>query len=427
MWRVNMSTLFRYIFVFLLVSSFGATAQVLKAHGPLSPSAGIPTPVTGQSWLTHLSRSFNDTSMGKTGALGPESADEGITQVASEPARPVAATTLSGADLYRLNCRSCHGPEGQGTPPEINSVINPARATSTSLVTQSMKSRGLDISQQAANELAKEARASLLKRLHEGGENMPSFSYLSEAEIASILAYLKQLAGMPGAAQEQKTISEPPERVGELIVKSTCHICHDATGANPSYLQLSQGAIPPLETLSSRVDQIKFIRKVTHGSPILMGEVPMLYRGRMPVFYYLTPQEAASAYSYLSYYPPIEKPKETPAISLSQAPATPPYDNGPSGGAVVQDTSRGEAPADNGTSHDVVFLLAGVLSFVFVLLAGGLAFTIREFSRISSRTPHSALPHGSSAALAHLHGGSVSRAALTRYRISQPAHTISRG
>ena len=33
-----------------------------------------PTPVAGESWLQHLHRSFDDTSMGKTGQLGPAGA-----------------------------------------------------------------------------------------------------------------------------------------------------------------------------------------------------------------------------------------------------------------------------------------------------------------------------------------------------------------
>ena len=46
------------------------------------------------------------------------------------------------------------------------------------------------------------------------------------------------------------------------------------------------------------------MRKVTQGAPILMGTPPSLYRGRMPVFYYLKDEEIASAYVYLATYPP---------------------------------------------------------------------------------------------------------------------------
>ncbi len=35
-----------------------------------------------------------------------------------------------------------------------------------------------------------------------------------------------------------------------------------------------------------------------------MGTPPALYRGRMPVFTYLTQDEAAAAYFYMMLYPP---------------------------------------------------------------------------------------------------------------------------
>jgi hypothetical protein len=47
-----------------------------------------------------------------------------------------------------------------------------------------------------------------------------------------------------------------------------------------------------------------FVRKVTKGAPIIMGTPPTSYRGRMSVFAYLSQDEAASAYLYLSRYPP---------------------------------------------------------------------------------------------------------------------------
>ena len=47
---------------------------VLKMSG----SRAVPvTPVSGESWLVHLNRSFNETSMGKTGHLGPACARAG--------------------------------------------------------------------------------------------------------------------------------------------------------------------------------------------------------------------------------------------------------------------------------------------------------------------------------------------------------------
>src|SRR5262249_41760368 len=156
----------RYMLLAVLMANcLGTPAQVpsVSGSGSLHNSAS-PTPVSGESWLKHLNRPFNDTSMGKTEELAP-----GAEEAESAPATlnvvlPTSSTTLSGSDLYRLNCRGCHGAEGQGAPPEINSVINPVRATSAALVMERMKSRGLDISPSAANELAQQAREALVKR-----------------------------------------------------------------------------------------------------------------------------------------------------------------------------------------------------------------------------------------------------------------------
>ncbi len=232
------------------------------------------TPVAGESWINHLHRSFGDTSMGKTGQLGPGAPEPGDEKVGWQVGLLSGAAgqtvTLHGADLYRLNCRACHGEAGLGAPPEINSVINPVRATSVAMVVERMKKTGMDISPAAAAELAKQSKDALLQRLHNGGESMPPFPHLSDAEIRALLAYLGQLAGVPGAGP-QLAVTASPAKVGEHIVKSTCHTCHDAAGANPTPQQLEDGAIPPLETLTTRTNQVEFIRKVTQRCAHLHG------------------------------------------------------------------------------------------------------------------------------------------------------------
>jgi mono/diheme cytochrome c family protein len=287
-----------FLWVVVLVTMASSADQTTSGN-----QAGV-TSVTGESWLEHLNRSFSETSMGKTGHLGPPAPAPGQEVARWLPASSISVTsqsvTLHGSDLYRMNCQGCHGESGQGAPPEINSVINPVRATSVRLVMERMKATGMDISQADAVKLAQQANVSLLQRLHNGGQNMPSFPHLTEAEIRSLVAYLKQLAGVPGAASEQVVVQESHLRIGEHIVKSTCHTCHSATGADPEPQQIWDGAIPPLSALPPRKGQPEFIRKVTYGAPILMGTPPMLYRGRMPVFYYLSEQEAADVYLYLT-------------------------------------------------------------------------------------------------------------------------------
>ena len=265
------------------------------------------TPVRGESWLNHLNRPFNQSSMGRTGVLGPPPPAPGQEAPRWQPkAVPVfngPLVTLHGSDLFRLNCQGCHHESGLGAPPEINSVIDPVRATSVAVITERMKKQGREMSRTDAAELAKQSKVLVLQRLHNGGQDMPP-PVLHEAEIRSIFAYLEQLSGVPGAEKQQVGVKESPDRVGEQIIKATCHTCHDAAGPNPSPQQILDGKIPPLSSLTSRVSLTEFVRKVTQGAPITMGTPPMAYRGRMPVFDHLTEVEAAAAYDYLLHYPP---------------------------------------------------------------------------------------------------------------------------
>lgn len=347
------------------------------------------TPVSGESWLNHLHRSFGDTSMGKTGRLGPPPPPPGAEtprwQLGLSPSSD-PKTLIRGSDLYRLNCQGCHGEAGLGVPPEIKSVIDPVRGTSVPIVIKRMRDRGADISATAAAELAKEAQGALLQRLHQGGQNMPAFTHLNEEEIRALIAYLKRLSDVPGTAQI--TITEPSIRVGEHIVKSTCHICHDATGPNPTPEQLENGAIPPLEALTRRTDELEFIGKVTSGAPILMGSPPTLHRGRMPVFYYITPSEAADAYLYLVSYPPSGLALASltmTGMTQGQGPSSP---DSSMSVPEVQETVGGSSEQLYGSSKSgitdsaAVIAVVGVGGFTFLLILGGLGFAIAEMIRL---------------------------------------------
>jgi len=389
----------RWVAIFAVILLAGHSAFARANYSGIPPEKGIVskeatvTKVAGESWLMHLNRPFNETSMGKTWQLGPPAPEPGET---ASPWRPdlqysgaPQTLKLRGSDLYRMNCQGCHGESGQGAPPEINSVINPVRATSVALVMARMKMAGMDISRTEAVKLAQQSNTALLQRLHSGGENMPPFPHLNESEVRSLLAYLKQLAGVPGAEREQLTVKESPVRVGEHIVKSTCHICHSAAGPDPDAQQLANGAIPTLNVLTARKSRSEFIRKVTRGAPVLMGAQPMLYRGRMPVFYYLSADEAADVYLYLTLYPPSESANPDATIALSHQGlaadgGTPPAQK-TLAASFRPDKSRAEVqPPGGDTDQPTAALLSMVAALVALLLAGGLGFTMHEFKRLAA-------------------------------------------
>jgi hypothetical protein len=166
-----------------------------------------------------------------------------------------------------------------------------------------MRERGRPISSAFARELASGSKKDLLDRLHKGGQKMPSFVYLTDKEVDALIRHLESIAGLPGAGK-QKTLTEPVTRVGELLVKGTCHICHDATGRWPDPQELLQGSVPPIAGFTTEKTMPEVVRKVRHGATVVMGSLPLPYRGRMPVFDYLSDDEVVSAYLYLVTYLP---------------------------------------------------------------------------------------------------------------------------
>jgi mono/diheme cytochrome c family protein len=259
------------------------------------------TPVEGDSWLRHLGIPFIASNMGRVGLWGPPPSS--ASDQPSSREGPEGDFILSGADLYRLNCRSCHKPDGAGVPPEINSLIGPVQATSPVMIRMQMKQRGIELDAKTVHTLVSQAQAALRARLENGGERMPPFRRLAPEEVDALLAYLEELAGVPGAERKQIWLSEPAARVGEHLIKGTCHICHEATGPGLAIGVGMPEGIPSLASLSRDRLRSEVIRKVRVG---LSKPMPMMTsdRGEMPIFSELEPAEVAAAYAYLASYPP---------------------------------------------------------------------------------------------------------------------------
>jgi mono/diheme cytochrome c family protein len=255
-------------------------------RSPAPAPAAAVTAVSGQSWLHKKGLEYRDTNMGRAGAAGrygPNPTD------LAKPQPPVSLTagtrmTLTAADIYRFNCQACHRAEGTGAPPEIKSILPAVQGTTL------QQMRGAAVT-----------KADLFARIQKGGLKMPPRAHLTTADMEALYTYLTSLAGGgPAHAEGNVTV----DRVGENVVKGTCHICHDAVGPRPSDAAMLAGAIPSLASLMTDRSIVEFVNKAERGAVAVMGTPPVPHRGRMPVFYYLTDHELATAYLYLKRYPP---------------------------------------------------------------------------------------------------------------------------
>ena len=285
------------------LNAAGNAAARGQTTPPPHPAEPIVTPVSGPSWLHRLNIGYGESSLGRgAGRYGPAPGSAppisvGTTSVAGHP------TTLSGQDLYRLNCQACHRAEGTGAPPEIKSILDLVRGSSLELLRGQLDHKETRADAATLKAQADAARTALYRRIAEGGQRMPPLAHLQKNDIDTLYTYVARLANVPDAGPES-FVNVSWARLGENLVKGTCHICHDAAGPRPNADQLLGGAIPPLSVLVAENARAGFITKARYGAPVTMGHPSFHYRGRMPVFYYLRDEELAAAYDFLASYAP---------------------------------------------------------------------------------------------------------------------------
>lgn len=261
------------------------------------PAPAPVTPASGSSWLTVMKRSLDRTALGRAGTTGQAVAAE-----APGPSLDLAAMlrqglVVRGSDLFRYNCRACHGAAGAGLPPEIQPLTRGVRATSIVVQKRVLSAEGGSVETGEAEEMARLAEAALRHRLEEGGAAMPPFDHVGPRETEVLLAYLETLSRVPDPRHRDAPLDLPAVQVGEHVVKGTCQICHDAT-AKAAAWRPADRQIPPLSALPERYAIGSFVDKARHGDPISLG------RGRMPQLPYLNDAEMQAAYLYLAAYPP---------------------------------------------------------------------------------------------------------------------------
>jgi len=256
-----------------------AGGGLLAPTSAAQPGEPLVTAASGPSLIARLKTGVDWTAFGRAGE-----------SEAAEPAtpRPHGAPgawlengfRLTGADLFRINCRGCHGPDGKGSrsgiPPLLGALDKPAASP---------------------GEPSGEIR--VRHRLVEGGRVMPTFGHLHGAEVDLLIGQLRSLGAKANAPTT--AIDQSAMRVGEHVVKATCQICHDAvpgTWRQPA----DQLTVVPLAAMTDKLSVRQFVRKVREGSPQTGNP-----HGRMPRFDYLTPEELEAAYVYLTVYPPQQE------------------------------------------------------------------------------------------------------------------------
>jgi mono/diheme cytochrome c family protein len=270
----------------------GVLALVLTHHTLRARQAAVAvTAVSGPSWLHRLGVDIRETNLGRGAGRYGQNPNDPVPAHKAAGVKLDSPVTISGGDLYRLNCQACHRVAGTGAAPDVKSLLPMVQGSSQPQMTAALRHQ------------ATQTRADLYTRIEKGGQRMPPREYLQRSDIDLLYSYLRALAGGGTASARRETISV--DRLGEFVVKGTCHICHDATGPRPTAEAiLVRGSIPSLSSLLAEKPIADFVDKVRTGASISMGNPPLPHRGRMPVFYYLTDAEIVAAYTYLSAYPP---------------------------------------------------------------------------------------------------------------------------
>ena len=114
----------------------------------------------------------------------------------------------------------------------------------------------------------------------------------------------------------------------------------------------------------------------------MMGTPLEPYRGRMPVFDYLTESEVADAYLYLKLYPPA-------AWSDPVTPPNPPQSASAIAAIVARPGPQNGPPGGDAAEANASMLLPAVAQiFVGLLIVGGAVFTLYEVRRSKAPGKH---------------------------------------
>lgn len=152
----------------------------------------------------------------------------GMQTAEATPQTAYEGSKLHGEGLYVSQCARCHGVTGKGDG------IGAGSTTFAALPRDLVSAKYHFVS--TRNGVASDADLTRTIRYGLAASGMPAFSALSEAQLRSLVAYLRQLSpgqDAPGAAIE---VPAPPVRTADVVARgkelfaTNCTVCHGDNG-----------------------------------------------------------------------------------------------------------------------------------------------------------------------------------------------------
>ena len=169
-------------------------------------------------------------------------------------------TIVTGQELFRLNCASCHGVDRKGNPPTFPALV--------------------DIK-------GKLTKVQIKEIVKNGKGLMPPMAHLSEKEIDVITGFLY-------GEEEQEAMMAllTPVEQGEMLFKSNCAGCHRATTNDPK----PQNANTQMCSMMEPAVLAGATKRFTKDEFLNILETGPCY---MPSFSYMKEEEKEALYAYL--------------------------------------------------------------------------------------------------------------------------------
>ena len=161
--------------------------------------------------------------------------------------------SMSGEELFRLNCASCHGQNLQGNPPVYPSLKDVSKRLS---------------------------RSAVHNQIRQGKNLMPPFAHLSQEQREAIIDYL-----FSGTSKTVKAVTGAEK--GEMLVRGNCLSCHRINPDDPRPAE-ARGMEPAhLAGVAQRFSYAEFVNIINRGPCY------------MPSFNHLSNKEKESIYAFL--------------------------------------------------------------------------------------------------------------------------------